>query len=239
MKAQQRHQLKENDFLRTTTTVVEFANANRGPIAVGLAAAVVVAAVVGGWLYLRARTAKEAGELLGIATATAQSQIAPAPTLPGATQTPGTYPTEAARSDATIKALTQVITTFPGTDAAVEARYQLAAEYLAAGRASDAQSAFHEVAGSGSALYGPLGRLGEAQALMAAGKADDAMKIYTELAAERDTALPVDALLMQLAGAAQKAGKTQEARAAFKRVVDEFPESGYVADAKQQFAALN
>jgi outer membrane protein assembly factor BamD (BamD/ComL family) len=74
---------------------------------------------------------------------------------------------------------------------------------------------------------------------MAAGKTDEAIKIYTELAAARDSALPVDGLLMELARASQKAGKPQDARAAFKRVVDEFPESTYTADARQQLAALN
>ena len=33
-----------------------------------------------------------------------------------------------------------------------------------------------------------------------------------------------------------KAGKTQDARAAFKRVVDEFPDSPYATEAKQQIA---
>ena len=36
-----------------------------------------------------------------------------------------------------------------------------------------------------------------------------------------------------------KAGKPQDARAAFKRVVDEFPQSSYSADARQQLALLN
>ena len=53
--------------------------------------------------------------------------------------------------------------------------------------------------------------------------------MLTDLSAQRDGALPVDGVLMELARVCRKAGKTQEARAAFKRVVDEFPESGYVA----------
>ena len=43
---------------------------------------------------------------------------------------------------------------------------------------------------------------------------------------------------MQLANAYLKAGKTQEARTAFKRVADEFPDSVYVADARKQLALL-
>jgi outer membrane protein assembly factor BamD (BamD/ComL family) len=36
-----------------------------------------------------------------------------------------------------------------------------------------------------------------------------------------------------------KAGKPQDARAAYKRVVDEFSNSVYAANAKQQLATLN
>jgi TolA-binding protein len=75
--------------------------------------------------------------------------------------------------------------------------------------------------------------------MMAAGRHDDALKIYTDVAAVRDGALPVDGLLMQLGRASKRAGKMAEARAAFQRVIDEFPESGFVSVAQQQIAALN
>jgi outer membrane protein assembly factor BamD (BamD/ComL family) len=84
-----------------------------------------------------------------------------------------------------------------------------------------------------------MAEVGAAQALASAGKYDDAIKAYTDLSAERNSPLPVDALLMQLAQTDVKAGKTTDARATFKRVVDEFPDSEYVADARQQMAALD
>jgi TolA-binding protein len=239
MKAHERHKLKQNDFVETTMSIIGVVQENRGLAAIILAIVVVVAAAGGGWWYWRTSRANGAGALLGIAMATEQATIAPAPTLPGAQQTPGTYPTEQAKADAVVKALTAVITQYPGTDAAIQAQYQLGSEYLSQGRASDADAAFQKVVDSGSSLYAPLGRLGRAQALMAEGKSDDALKIYSELAADRTTSLPVDGLLMEMARAAQKAGKTQEARAAYKRVTDEFPDSQYANDARQQLAALN
>ena len=136
------------------------------------------------------------------------------------------------------EAFRQVAESFPGTDAATVATYQLGSELLLAKRPAEAQQAFHTVATSGSAFYASLARLGEAEALMAQNKQDEALKIYTDLAADRNGTLPTDGLLMELARAAQKAGKPQDARAAFKRVVDEFPDSGYAADAKAQLAAL-
>lgn len=238
MKAQERHQLKENEFAKTVSTVTEVVQEHRGTAALVAGIVIVVAALVGGWMYFRTHKANEAGALLGIATAMAQAPITPAPSLPGATQTPGTFPTEEARTEAVIKAYKQVGESFPGTDAAIAATYQLGSELLAAKRPAEAQQAFQTAAASGSTFYGALARLGEAEALMAQNKSDDAIKIYTDLAADRNGTLPTDGLLMELARAAQKAGKPQDARAAFKRVVDEFPDSGYAADAKAQLAAL-
>ena len=75
--------------------------------------------------------------------------------------------------------------------------------------------------------------MGLASAMSLGGKHDEAIKTYGELAAARDTMLPVDGVLMALAQANLKAGKTQDARAAFKRVVDEFPTSPYAGEARQ------
>jgi TolA-binding protein len=238
MKAQERHQLKENEFAKTVSSVADLVQGHRNQVALVLGIVVVVAAAVGGWAYFRTQKANEAGALLGIATAMSQAPITPAPRLPGASQTPGTFPTEQARTEATIKAYQQVVSSFPGTDAATVASYQLGSELLLAQRPAEAEQAFHTVVSSGSAFYASLARLGEAQALMAQNKYDEALKIYTDLAADRSGPLPTDALLMEQARAAQKAGKPQDARALFKRVVDEFPDSGYVADAKAQLAAL-
>jgi outer membrane protein assembly factor BamD (BamD/ComL family) len=172
--------------------------------------------------------------------ATAQSPVVPAPTLPGATQQAGTFPTEQARSEAAIKAFNDVAAAYPNSEAGIAAAYQAAAELLAAGKAAEAEAAFSGVAAkAGNGLFGPLAKLGQAQAMQVAGKSTEALALLNELAANRDGALPVDGLLMEVGRVSLKAGKPAEARAAFKRVVDEFPESPYSSDANQRLAAIN
>ena len=83
-----------------------------------------------------------------------------------------------------------------------------------------------------------MARLGQAAALAAQQKYDDAIRQLTELSAKRDGPLPLDGVLMELASVCRKAGKMQDARAAFRRVVDEFPESGYADEARKQLATL-
>jgi TolA-binding protein len=240
MKSAERHQLKENEIAvaaaRVTAVIEE--NPSRALLIGG---AVLLAVVVAGGFYTwRKHSADEAGAGLGVARAIQQAQIAPASTLPGATQVPGTYPTEKARDEAALAAFQDVVTKFPGTPAAQAAAYEVASEYLALGKPADAETAFKKVADeAGSSVYGPMARMGVGQAQAASGKYDDAIKTFTDLAAERDSVLPVDGVLAELGRVQLKAGKTQEARATLKRVVDDFPESGYVADAKQQLAAIN
>jgi len=174
-----------------------------------------------------------------VAMATAESVVSPAPTLPGVTNTAGTFPTERERSEAAIKAYTDVSAKYAGTDAGIAASYHLAAELLKAGRADEAEQAFRRVVDSGSELYGPVARLGVAEAQAAANKHDQAVATLTELAAIRDGLVPVDAVLMELGRTNLKASKPVEARAAFKRVIDEFPNSTYLSEAQRQLESLN
>ena len=240
MKAKERHQLKQNEFAVTAARVVDAYGANRRRVHVAVAAVVAVLVIVGGILFVRGRQAAQAGEQLGIALAIRDATIAPAPTIPGATQATGTFPTEQARAEAALAAFQQVATEFPSTDAGVAARYHAAGELLALGRLADAAQAYQEVVDrAGGSIYGPMARLGLAEARAGAGDHEQAIRTLTDLSAERDTPLPVDGVLMQLARACLTAGRRDEARAAFQRVVDEFPQSVYATDAQQQLATLN
>jgi tetratricopeptide (TPR) repeat protein len=240
MKAKERHHLKENDFATNLRRATDAFETNRRNILMGVGMFALVVVIGSAYFYSRRHTANAAGEMLGVAMAIEQSPIAPPSTLPGAKQQPGTYPTEKAKNEAMLAAYQQVATAYPSTAAGQAASYHAAGTLLAMGRFDEAQTAFKAVAASaGTSLYGTMAQMGAAQALAGAGKHDEAIKALTDLAAQRDSALPVDGVLMQLAQACLKAGKVQDARAAFKRVVDEFPTSGYVADARQQIAALN
>jgi TolA-binding protein len=239
MKAKERHELKQNEFAKTTMDALGWMAAHRQR-AIGIGVAVVaVVALAGGYVWWRQATENAAGTLLGAAAAVAQSPIAPAPTVPGAAQQSGTFPTEAARLDATIAAYEKVLAEQPGTDAALTAQYAIAAALLDAGRAPEAEQAFDAViAGAGGSLYGPLARLGRGQALLSQQKFDEAIALFTELSADRTSQLPLDGILIQLARASSRAGRADDARAAFKRIVDEFPASAYVAEARQELARL-
>jgi TolA-binding protein len=240
MKAQERHHLKQNEVAQTAARVLGTFTANRDRIMMISVVVLLVLAIGGGYFYWRKRTNDKAGSMLGIAMAVTQSPIVPAPTVPGAAQAPNTYPTDRARQEAALKAFQEVAATYPSTDAGLAAQYHAAGALLSLGRLAEAEKAFADVAArTGSSVYVPMARLGRAEALVGQTKYDDAIKTLTDLSADRDGALPIDGVLMELARTCVKAGKKEEARAAFKRVVDEFPESAYSQDARQQLALLN
>jgi TolA-binding protein len=239
MKAHERHRLKENAFATNTARVLENVTANRDRWTMGAIAIVVILAGAGGFAWWTKHQRERGGAELGEAMAMEQAQIAPAPTVPGATQTPGTFPTETARNEAVLKAFEKIANENGSSSVGITARYHMAVALMSLGRYADAQQAFEKTtADAGSSVYGPMGRMGRAEALLMGGKFDDAIKAFTDLSGERDGSLPVDGVLMQLARAYQKAGKTQEARATLKRVTDEFPDSPFAQDARQQLALL-
>jgi TolA-binding protein len=239
MKAQERKHLKENEFATRAAWVAEQVTTNRSRLLTIAGIIVALAAVVGGYFYMQRQSADRASAMLGAAFIINQSPVAPPSTVPGATQPPGTFPTEAARAEAAIAALQKVIDAYPSSETGTAARYYLGATLLSIKRAAEAERAFTDaIAKGGSSLYAEMAKLGQVEAMAAQQRYDDAIKVLTDLSAQRTTRLPIDGVLMELARVCRKAGKTQEARAAFKRVVDEFPESTYANEARQQLSTM-
>jgi tetratricopeptide (TPR) repeat protein len=240
MKSQERHHLKQNEFAAGVARVTDTLRENRSRLGVTVLAAVIVIAGVAGYFYWRQQVRNAAGGMFAIAMAVAESPIAPAPTVPGATQAPGTYPTVQARQEAAVEAFQQVANAYPSTPEGLAALYHGAGELFSLGRLAEAQQAYETVIGRAGAdsIYRAAARLGLAESLAAQRQYDQAIQEYSDLAAQRDGALPVDGILYELARTYLDAGQPDDARAAFKRIVDEFPNSMYVAEARQQMAML-
>ena len=240
MKAQERHHLKQNEFAETVARLSTLAREHRDRLLLGtVAVLVVIGSVSGVWVWRNGKR-DQAGAAFARAMAVLQSQIAPAPTVPGATQAAGTYSTVQARQEAALKAFQEVAATYAASEEGAAAQYQAAGTLVSLGRLADAEKAYQDViARAGASILAPMARLGLADALAAEGKFDLAIKEYTDMSAQVAGAVPLDAVLMQLAHAYVKAGKSNEARATFKRVVDEFPDSGYVAEARQQMTLIS
>jgi tetratricopeptide (TPR) repeat protein len=82
-----------------------------------------------------------------------------------------------------------------------------------------------------------MARLGLADVQVSSRRFDEAIRTFREFVAQPGD-LPIDGLLMQLGRAYRLAGKRVEALQAFNRIIQEFPQSLYIAEARRQADAL-
>jgi TolA-binding protein len=239
MKSTERHKLKENEFARTVTHAREVVEARKRDIGLITTVVAVLIAVVAGYLWWQQSRNATASEGLAAAMAIHEAPVvpipAPAPGSPAPVQQPGTYPTEKAKLEAALPKFIEAADRYPSTGPVIAARYQAASILATLGRYPEAEQRYQEVVDkAGNSIYRRTARLGLADVQVAQGKYDSAINIYTEMSREPNSQIPIDSVLMQLGRAYARAGRKEEAAGAFNRIVNEFPESSYVADARRE-----
>jgi TolA-binding protein len=248
MKTKHRHNLKENDLARVIGGIREWVGPHSTQIAAAALGVVVIAGAVFGVLTWRNREQSQGQDLLAAAMVVMNTAVVPvtATTTPGeapaaaSITATGTFSTEAQKLNAALPKLRAAADAFPDTVAGITARYHLASTLASLGKQKDAVAEFDQVvkrAGADS-LYGRMAQLGKADSQAQAGEVDAAIATWKELAAKKDSVLPEDAILMELARAYQLKGNTAEARKTFSQIVDDHPDSPYVADARKELDSL-
>ena len=233
MKRDERHHLQQNEFANLVSRTSEGVRSHsRG---VGVAAVLIGLALllVGGYFFWRNNREEKAGSLLAEALATAQAPIIP-PAI-GTAPVVGSFPNERARTEAALPKLLSAADAYPTSKAGIEARFQAATLLTEVGRYPEAIQRYQEVIDRDrKGIHGQTARLGLASAVSLSGDHDRAIQQLQTMSAETDGAIPVDAVLAQLARAYERAGKTSEAGQTWKRIKDEFPESIYMQEATQK-----
>jgi TolA-binding protein len=239
MKRTERHHLKENEVALSVARARETFEIYRKPIiaaAVALVALIVIVAAVVMW---RQQVDDKSRTLLAEAMAIEQAPVAAAPTPGQSTPPPaqpGAFPNEQVKREAALQKFVAAADAYPSSPAGITARYHAASMLALLGRHADAVKQYQQVVDrvGSSSLYGEMAKLGIADVETATGQYDKAIARYSELAGGKDSKLPVEGILMQLARAYQEKGSAADAKKTFKRIVDEFPQSPYAAAAKRE-----
>jgi TolA-binding protein len=240
MKSTERHKLKENEFARSVAQARTVVEERRGDLTKVVVAVIALLLIVGGYAWWRSSREARANQALAAALAVYETPVVPipppAPGSPPPVPQPGTFPTEQEKLTAALPKFVDAANAHPDTEAGIAARFHAASILAAQGKTAEAEQRYKEVidkAGA-SSIYSRTAKLGMAEAQVAQGKYDSAITVYSDLSRDATSTLPLDSVLMQLGRAYARAGKKEEAVRSFTRVVDEFPQSAYAADARRE-----
>ena len=242
MKRSERQHLKENPFADFIFSLREATIGHSRQATAAVIVVAVAAVTVAGFYYWRTRSAANADAALAAAAAVADTPVvppAPAGTPGQSTPSAGTFPTEKARLEAALAKFLDVANGYPSTGAATAAFYEAAGALSALGRLPEAEARYREVMRRDPrGIYGDMAQLGLADVYRGQAQWDKAIEIYQRLSTAADTRIPADGVLLQLARTYAKAGKVEEATRTYTRIVEEFPQSLYAADAREALSAL-
>lgn len=238
MKSTERHQLKQDRFLMTLhDTYVRFERNSRS-VTIAVVAFVVVSLAVGGYIWWQRQQVSKASAMLAEAQVAAEGPVV-ADDPVGADGATGARAAERARLEAALPKFIAAAEAYPRTQPGLAARYHAAATLVALGRHDEAATRYQEVIDLGAGgVYERVARLGLAEVNVRRGQYEPAINAYKELSLDPGGELPVDGILMQLGRTYQLAGRLPEAVQSFKRIADEFPQSPYAADARQELETI-
>lgn len=259
MRRSERHHLKENAFA-VFIAGLRHQLEGAGPV-LGIVAVIGLVGLMafGGYSWWSDRAASQAGSLLATALVVADAPVVPPPppTAPAApvgdptgaeaepapapfVQPTGTYPTLAAKMTEALPKLMEAADAYPDSPSGVTARYRAATGLAALGRHDESADQYLQViARDQTGVYTRMATLGLADVELARGGYDAAITLLEESTGpEAAELLPIDGVLMRLGHAYDLAGRSDEARATFQRVLEEFPQSIYSANAERELESL-
>jgi predicted negative regulator of RcsB-dependent stress response len=172
-----RKELKQETVPFALENSVDYVSAHRSQLIKYGGGIVAVLLVVGLGVYYNNYKTNSRQQALGEAIALQAAPVGQAPPNGGPS-----FPTEAAKKDAIVKAYTKLMTEQSGAAEGYVAEYTLGAMEAEDGKLTEARKKFQDVASGGSAEYASMAKLALAQIAFAEDKNDEAKKLLKELA---------------------------------------------------------
>ena len=246
MKTTERHHLKENELAIALQQAQSWVGGNSTTLLTTIAAIVIVAVGVFGYMAWQNNTDNKARAMLAAAMVIEEARVMPPGPPPGTTndptatggQMPGTYPTEKAKLEAALPKFQAAADAYPSNEAGLTARYHAGKTLVTLGRFDEAVKQYDQVIAGGSAFLARSARLGKAEAQLRAAQYDPAIATLKQIVDQRDASLPAEAVLMELARAYRLAGNTEEARKTLQQVVEQHADTQYASEAKAELEKL-
>lgn len=236
MRAQARHQLKQDAFSRVTIGAAEktahWTVEHRSTLMIStVAVAVVLAAVIGGWYYLSTQDEKASLELAQ-AVRTMDTMLRPAGT-PAQPEVPS-FTSAKERSEAAKKQFQAIVDKYPHTRTADMARYFLGVTAANQSDNATAERNFKVVASSGNRDVAAVAKFALASLYAQTNRTKEAVALYQELINKPTATVSKVAAQLQLAELYQSSTQPLDAKRMYETIKKENPgnEAGQLATQK-------
>ena len=240
MRAETRHQLKQDAFSRVTLGAAEktahWSVEHRNTLVAATIAVVVVAAIAaGGWYYMSTQNEKASLELTQ-ALRVLQAQIRPAGT-PAQPDVPS-YTSSKERAEAAKKQFQAIEDKYPHTRSATMARYFLGVTSAAENDNTAAENDFKDVISTGNKELASVAKLALASLYGDINRTKDAVALYQELISKPTTAVSKVTAQLQLASLYQNTNQPLDAKRLYEQIKKDNPSSEAGQLATQKLAEL-
>jgi tetratricopeptide (TPR) repeat protein len=240
VRAETRHQLKQDRFSRATfeaaEATVHWSQDHQSKIIVGAIGLVVIAAIVfGGWYYINQQDEKASFEMSD-AVRTMEAQLRP----PGTPAQPGfpSYDSSAARATAARKQFQAIADKYPQTKSGKMARYFVGVNSAQLGDYSIAEGNLQEAAHASSSGLASLGKLALASVYRAEKKDAQAIDLYKQLIDKPTELVSKVAAQLELASVYESEQKPDEAKKIYQDIQKENPKSDAFTIAQRRMTDL-
>lgn len=236
MRAQTRHQLKQDAFSRVTIGAAEktahWSVEHRNTLVIAVVILLVIAAAgVGGWYYLSAQNEKASLDMtLAIRTLEAQIRPAGSPAQPGVPS----FTSSRDRAEAARKQFQTIIDKYPHTHSADVSRYFLGVTSATEGDNAAAENDFKAVASSGDKELASIAKLALATLYVNTNRSKDAVTLYQELINKPTVSVSKVTAQLQLAELYKTSNQPLDAKHLYEQIKKDNPttEAGQMATQK-------
>jgi TolA-binding protein len=240
VRAETRHQLKEDRFSKVTLEAAENAAhwtvEHQSKLIVAVIAVAVLAAIgLGGWYYVSQQDEKASVDL-STAVRTLETPIRPA----GIPPQPGydSFGSSQERATTARKQFQDIVDKYPHTHSADMARYFVGLTSEQLNDNDSAERNLQAAANSSSSELASLGKFALASVYRAEGKDTQAVDIYKQLIAKPTVVVSKATAQLELAALYESTKKPDEAKRIYDQVAKENPSSEAGSDAQRRAAAL-
>jgi predicted negative regulator of RcsB-dependent stress response len=240
VRAETRHQLKQDAFSRVTIGAAEktahWSVEHRNTLTIaGIVVAVVAAAVLGGWYYLSAQNEKASFDL-SVAVRTLDTPLRPAG-VPAQPDSPS-FASAQERAEAGKKQFQAIVDKYPHTRTADMARYFLGVTSESAGDNAGAENNFKAVASTGNKELASVAKLALAALYGNTNRTKDAVALYQELINQPTASVSKVTAELQLAQLYQTTNQPLDAKRLYEQIKKDNPGADAVQIATQKLTEL-